>query len=87
MTYNDQCAILSGMVSENYLNVTQAADYIGVSRQTISKWLKSGLPYEKIGQAKLISRAALCRDKLRCPICGSMVNKWNLKEVSSGEYD
>ena len=71
------------MVSDNYFTVNQAAKYLGVSRQTVSRWLKLGLPHDKVGKMKLIPRAVLSTGKVTCPVCGSPVYKWCLKDTGS----
>ena len=34
---------------------TEFADYMGMSRRTIWRWMEMGLPYAKIGGTRLIS--------------------------------
>lgn len=44
----------------NMLTITQAAAYVGVSRQTIYNWIRTGfLKYRQIGRVKLVSKVAL----------------------------
>ena len=47
-------------IKEDYLTISEAAKEIGVTRQTISRWLKRGeLHAEKIGREKVIHRKEL----------------------------
>jgi excisionase family DNA binding protein len=44
----------------NMLTINQSADLVGVSRQTIYDWIKTGfLGYTQIGHVKLINQDAL----------------------------
>jgi len=43
-------------VKDDYITVSQAAEHLGVSRQTISRWIADGkFPAEKMGRQKLIA--------------------------------
>jgi excisionase family DNA binding protein len=44
----------------NLLTINQAADLVGVSRQTIYDWIKTGfLGYTQLGHVRLINKDAL----------------------------
>jgi excisionase family DNA binding protein len=44
----------------NMLTINQSADLVGVSRQTIYEWIRSGfLNFTQIGHVKLINKDAL----------------------------
>ncbi len=47
-------------LKDNYVTITQAAKQLGVTRQTISRWLAKGkVPGEKIGRETLIKKKDL----------------------------
>ena len=47
-------------LKDDYLTISEAASYIGVTRQTISRWLKKGkLEAEKVGRERVINKKDL----------------------------
>jgi len=47
-------------LKEDYLTISEAAEQIGVTRQTISRWLKGGeLKSESLGRIRLVSKKDL----------------------------
>lgn len=47
-------------LKDNYFTVSQASEYLGVTRQTISRWIEEGsIAAEKVGREKLISKEEL----------------------------
>ena len=47
-------------LKDNYITITQAAKQLGVTRQTISRWIAKGrVPGEKIGRETLIKKKDL----------------------------
>ena len=47
-------------LKDKYLTITEAAQKVGVTRQTISRWIKKrGLPAEKLGREMIISNKKL----------------------------
>ena len=47
-------------LKDKYLTIAQAAKELGVTRQTISRWIKKGhVPAEKVGRVVLISKDSL----------------------------
>jgi len=65
-------------LKEDYLTISEAAEQIGVTRQTISRWLKSGrLKSEKLGRVRLVSKKEL----LSVQKSDRMVDMWEKKIV------
>lgn len=63
------------MLADKYFTISQAAKEVGVTRQTISRWITTGLlPAEKIGREKLILKPDLQKLPI-CPTCGQLIRK------------
>jgi len=59
------------MLSDKYFTITQAAQYTGFTRQTISRWVKMGkLTSEKVGREVLIKKDEVGKVFI-CPTCGA----------------
>ena len=57
------------MLRDDYLTITQAAQYVNVTRQTIYRWVKRGLRSDKVGRVTLIKRDDI--HTIVCPACGA----------------
>lgn len=56
-------------LSDEYFTISQAAEQVGVTRQTIARWIKEGrLTAERIGRECLIPKQLV--KKQTCPTCG-----------------
>jgi len=63
-------------LKDNYITITQAAKQLGVTRQTISRWIaKKYVPAERVGRVALIKKKDL--DKYR---------KWRLSEAFADKF-
>jgi len=62
------------MLADNYFTVTQASNYLMVTRQTIHRWIKDGqFNTERVGRECLIAKSEI--ERLRCPTCGQLRRK------------
>ncbi|MFC1897551.1 helix-turn-helix domain-containing protein [Chloroflexota bacterium] len=53
-------------LKDEYLTISQGAKELGVTRQTISRWIKEGkIPAEKIGRETIIEREALRKYQIK----------------------
>ena len=58
------------MLKDEYFSVSQAGKYMGVTRQTVYRWVKNGLPSQKIGHGVLITKDDI--HAIVCPTCGTI---------------
>lgn len=40
---------MSEQYVDNYINIEEAADYLGVKTSTIRSWIKKGMPHYRVG--------------------------------------
>jgi excisionase family DNA binding protein len=58
-------------LKDRYMTISQAAKELGITRQTVSRWIREGkIEAEQVGREKLIGRENLVN--LRCPTCGKL---------------
>lgn len=74
-------------LKSKYFTITEASKKLGVSRQTISRWIADGkLTTEAIGREKLIDKAQINRiRRLNIPKFTRMVNE-KIADLIQGKY-
>jgi len=64
------------VLKDKYFTVSEAAKELGVTRQTISRWISTGkIPAEKIGREKLMLKKDVYDAKGRAPFINSLIEK------------
>ena len=56
------------MLKDEYFTISQLAEYVGVSRMTIYRWIRDGLiEVEVIGRERIVSKTSITSHV--CPAC------------------
>jgi excisionase family DNA binding protein len=67
-------------LKDKYFTVSEAAKELGVTRQTISRWISTGkIPAEKIGREKLILKKDIQDAQKRAPFINSLIERLRIQ--------
>lgn len=59
-------------LTDDYLTISQVAERLKVTRQTVSRWISQGIiEGERIGREVLLKKSDI--EPLRCPACGRLI--------------